>query len=137
MDEEKMKQLLKYLSRLNQQANQAKLAECNDVLMAANNNTASKAKAIVPELTEQEKKDRNLAAVTKCKQYKIENIQRLEAEVIELDRRKQEAQRMNEYLKRRIRDEIESQLKDLTDKEKEETKTWTAYILTNLNKQND
>lgn len=124
MDEEKMKQLLKYLSTLNQQATQAQLEECNDVLTLANNNTSPKTtKVTVPELTEQEKKDRNLAAVTKCKQYKIENIQRLEGEVIELDRRMREAKRMNEYLKRRMLEEIESQLKALEDEEENETTT--------------
>ena len=124
MDEEKMKQLLKYLSTLNQQATQAQLEECNDVLTLANNNTSPKTtKVTVPELTEQEKKDRNLAAVTKCKQYKIENIQRLEGEVIELDRRTREAKRMNEYLKRRMLEEIESQLKALEDEEENETTT--------------
>merc|ERR1712157_204641 len=75
------------------------------------------------ELTEQEKKDRNLAAVTKCKQYKIENIQRLEGEVIDLDKRKTEAQRLNEYLKQQIREQLERRLRSLQAANNDEKET--------------
>lgn len=115
MDEEKMKQLLKYLSSLNQ-ANQLAMAS-KLVSQAASSLTVtqpkSKTSAATSELTEQEKKDRNLAAVTKCKQYKIENIQRLESEVIDLDKRKTEAQCLNEYLKQQIREQLERRLRTI------------------------
>lgn len=119
MDEEKMKQLLKYLSSLNQ-ANQ--LAMATKLVSQAASLTQPKAKVptATSELTEQEKKDRNLAAVTKCKQYKIENIQRLEGEVIDLDKRKTEAQRLNEYLKQQIREQLERRLRSLQEANNEE-----------------
>ena len=110
-----MKQLLKYLSSLNQ-ANQLAMAS-KLVSQAASSLTVtqpkSKMSAATSELTEQEKKDRNLAAVTKCKQYKIENIQRLESEVIDLDKRKTEAQCLNEYLKQQIREQLERRLRSI------------------------
>ena len=110
-----MKQLLKYLSSLNQ-ANQLAMAS-KLVSQAASSLTVtqpkSKISAATSELTEQEKKDRNLAAVTKCKQYKIENIQRLESEVIDLDKRKTEAQCLNEYLKQQIREQLERRLRSI------------------------
>ena len=126
MDEEQMKQLLMFLSTLNQQATQAQLAESNNDLTAANNNASPIATKVLSESTEQEKKYRNLAAVTKCKKYKIGNMQRLETNLIELDRRKQAAQRRNEYLRRTRDAVIDSMLKDLDDEENNKTKTWTA-----------
>ena len=93
MDDEKVKQLLKYLTTL------------NTAQALAQNRTEPK-RVPIQELSEQEKKDRNLAAVTKCKQYKIENIHRLEADVLQLETQKLALVLAKEALKKEINEEL-------------------------------
>ena len=93
MDDEKVKQLLKYLTTL------------NTAQALAQSRTEPK-RVPIQELSEQEKKDRNLAAVTKCKQYKIENIHRLEADVLQLETQKLALVIAKEALKKEINEEL-------------------------------
>ena len=102
MDDEKVKQLLKYLTALNTAQG----------LAQTRTNSGPKRQVPIQELTEQEKKDRNLAAVTKCKQYKIENIHRLEADVLQLETRKLALAIAKEACKNQVNEELARKIKN-------------------------
>ena len=105
MDDEKVKQLLKYLTTLN-------MAKAQSLAQGQPQKPGGPKRQVpIQELSEQEKKDRNLAAVTKCKQYKIENIHRLEADVLQLETRKLALAIAKEACRKQVNEELVRKIK--------------------------